>query len=112
MATLTTQTITRAGLAATLAAASGGGDKFTPTGRTFLEVNNGSGGAITVTVETPTSVGANLVTTPLAVSVAAGARTRIGPFPGGLFADPADGLTDVTYSGVTSLTIAAIELPV
>lgn len=111
MATLATQTITRAGLAATLAAANAGGDKFTPTDRTYLEVNNGSGGAITVTIETPATAQGEPITD-RAVSVAAGARVRIGPFPGGIFADPADsGLCDITYSGVTSLTIAAIELP-
>lgn len=112
MATLATQKITRAGLVATLAAATSGGDKFTPSNRTYLEVNNGSGATITVTIETPGEAIEDVAITDLAVPVAAGARSRIGPFPGGTFADSTDsGLCQISYSGVTSLTIAAIELP-
>ena len=33
----------------------------------------------------------------------------IGPLPASRFANPADGLVNVTYSGVTTLTVAAIK---
>jgi hypothetical protein len=43
------------------------------------------------------------------VSVAAGATKLIGPIPQD-FRDTADNLVDITYSGVTSLTIAAFRV--
>ena len=110
MATLTTQTVTRAGVQMTYAAATGGGDKFTPDATTFLHVKNGSAGALTVTV-TPTKVPIpNLTTTFAAVSVnATTGDNMMGPFPSEFFAG-SDGLASITYSGVTSLTIAAVKV--
>jgi len=43
LATLTTQTITRAGVDPSLTAAAGGGDSFTPGDDVFLHINNGGG---------------------------------------------------------------------
>lgn len=110
MALLATQTVKRTGLNPTFAAAAGGGDEFTPGDRTFLYVKNGSAGSITVTVVTPKQAFADVETADLAVAVPAGENRMIGPLPPQYFANPADGRGDVTYSGVTSLTIAAIEL--
>lgn len=110
MATLATQTVTRAGLRKdnALVAANAGGDKFVPDKDTTLEVNNGSGGAITVTIVTPgTTFGEAIADR--AVSVPAGQRYEIGPFPAELFANPADGLADITYSGVTTLTVGVFK---
>jgi hypothetical protein len=110
MATLTVQNVSRSGLRVdnALVAANGGGDQFLPDKDTYLEVNNGSGGAITVTIATPGTV-AGLAVADVAVSVPAGQRYRIGPFPAEHFAQPDDGLADITYSGVTSLTIGAFK---
>jgi hypothetical protein len=44
-------------------------------------------------------------------AVAAGSEAMIGPFPAQHFAaHDGTGLADVTYSGVTSVTVAAIKL--
>jgi len=113
MATLATQQVVRTGLNPAYSAAAGGGDRFTPSDTTFLHVKNGSGGALTVTVVTPrTDPGSGQAIADVAVSVPATPGERmIGPFPAPSFGAPADGLADITYSGVTSLTIAVIEVP-
>lgn len=106
MAILTTQIISNAGTAPSYAACAGGGDKVTPGPTTYIHVKNGSGGALTVTVDSvaPCSQGSdhNLV-----VSVPAAGERLIGPLPPDRYAAVTDGLVAVTYSGVTSLTIGA-----
>ena len=59
MATLTVNAVTQAGFRDdnALVAAAGGGDAFLPSDKTFVRVNNGGGGAITVTFATPGSLG-------------------------------------------------------
>ena len=110
MAVLSIQTVTRAGIAPTYAAAAAGGDKFAPDIDTVLHVKNASAGALTVTVVTPrqTSYGSDIAD--VAVSVPAAGERLIGPFPTEHFAGTADGLADITYSGVTSLTVAALKV--
>lgn len=110
MALLATQNVTRAGLAPTYSAAAAGGDEFTPSKDTILHVKNGSAGALTVTVVTPkaTEYGADIADT--AVSIPAAGERVIGPFPYQHYANPADGKADITYSGVTSLTVAVIQV--
>lgn len=116
MAQLSIQTISQAGLAVSLAAASAGGDAFqNPNDEsTFLEINNGSGGSITATITPPNpnyrvpGVGPAVVAA-LAVSVPAGASRRIGPFPAGVWNDQ-NGNVNVAYSGVTSVTVGAVRL--
>lgn len=110
MADLTTQVITRAGLAPTYAAAAGGGDKFIPDDDVFVHVKNGSGAPITVTFVTPGNVeGEPIADRTVSIPATTGER-MIGPFPKQYFADNADaGKCSITYSGVTSLTIAVIE---
>lgn len=110
---MATQKITRAGLNPSYAAAAAGGDKCTPTGRTFLHVKNTHTAAQTVTVVTPGNVIADVAIADLAVSIpATNGERMIGPLPGSYFGDTADsGLAAITYSGVTNLTIAVVELP-
>lgn len=111
MATLTTQNMTRTGLEATYAACTSGGDKFTPSATTFLHVKNASGGALTVTVAVAKVPLADATSSVAAVSIdATTGDTMIGPFPYEFFAAAADGLAAITYSGVTSLTIAVIKV--
>lgn len=107
MATLTTQPVIQSGLGPTYVAANAGGDKVVPGPTTFLHAKNASGGALTVTVAsvTPCNQGS---THNLVVSVPAGGDRMIGPITPDRFAAVADGLAAVTYSGVTSLTVAAI----
>lgn len=112
MATLATQKITRAGLNPAYASAAGGGDEFTPGGRTFLHVKNGHTSAQTVTVATPGNAIDDVAIADLAVSVPNAGERMIGPFPGSYFANSAiAGRAAITYSGVVSLTVAVVELP-
>lgn len=107
MATLATQVQNLAGITPTYASAAVGGDRFTPGDTTCIEVVNGSGGAITVTVDS--KVNSNFGTdVNVSVVVGAGARAKIGPFPAQRFAAP-DGLGDISYSGVTSLTVGVFS---
>ena len=109
MATLTTQKITRAGLEATYASAAGGGDSFTPSANTLLHVKNAGAGDITVTIDTPGTAIADVALANPAIVVTLAEERFIGPFPYSYFAQT-DGLADITYSGVTSVTIAVFEL--
>ena len=111
MATLTTQNITRAGVLPTYGACAGGGDRFTPGNTTFLHVKNGSGGSLTVTVASTKIPLPNMTTSNVATTVTnAAAGWLIGPFPADQFtATDGSGLADITYSGVTSLTIAVLQ---
>lgn len=114
MAVLTVQTIARTGLAPAYAAANAGGDDMPNDGKTFLHVKNASGGSINVTIASnypsaslpPGTAVANQV---VAVPATTGDR-MIGPFPQSSFND-ANGRCNITYSGVTSLTVAAAQLP-
>lgn len=110
MAALTVQQITVAGVQQSLAAAAGGGDTFVNDGnRTFFIADNASGGAITLTFDDTGSVapqGATAFNADVDVSVGAGTRYIIGPFPKSRFGDT----VAVTYSGVTSLTVGAMRI--
>lgn len=108
MATLTTQNISTTGLVPTYAAAAGGGDAMVADSTSFLHVKNGSGGSITVTLVTPATVDTNLAVGDRAVVVTAGTDQMIA-VPDSLYRDPTTGLASITYSGVTSLTVAAIR---
>jgi hypothetical protein len=110
MAVLTVQSIVRAGLDPSYVAATGGGDQFLPGSDVFLHVKNGHTSAQTVTVVTPGTVLGDIAQADVAVSVPNADERIIGPFPASHFADSTDGLADITYSGVTALTIAAIRL--
>jgi len=100
MATLATQQVALTGTAHTLAAASGGGDKLHPG-------DHGDSGSHTVTVNSQKL--SNFGTDEdVVVAVAAGVTKLIGPFPASRFAG-SDGLVAVTYDGVTSVTVAAVE---
>jgi len=111
MAALTIQTMTPAGLAATTQAAAGGGDTVTlgsPTDTTvFLEVTNGGGSPITVTLADPGTTPAGNTTTAPANSVAAGATKKFPLLPS--LVNPTTNSIAISYSAVTSVTVAAIR---
>lgn len=107
MAALAIQKITKAGTTPSYGAAAGGGDTVATDGsRRFLHVKNGGAGSITVTIDRvkPCDQGFDH---DLSVAVAAGTERLIGPLPTEEFGANAA----VTYSGVTSVTVAALELP-
>lgn len=109
MALLASQSVTYAGIGAALAAATGGGDTFTPGPNLCLIVNNGGGSSITVTVVTPGSVRGQAVSD-LSVSVPNGAVRYIKISPADFFMDPTTGVGSITYSGVTSVTVGVIQV--
>ena len=112
MAILSTQSITTSGASIAYSAASSGGDKVTPSRRTFLHVKNESASACVVGVDdqlTAEPSGAVSFDPDLSVSVPAGADRMIGPIVETRFKG-SDGYADVSYSQVSSVTIAAISV--
>ncbi|MFR0351787.1 hypothetical protein [Streptomyces sediminimaris] len=110
MATLTTQAITADGLDPAYTAAAAGGDKVKPGPNTFLHVVNGDAAPITVTLAVPGNYYGSVANPDLVVTVAASGELMI-PVPGTPFADPSDsGLASVSYSAVTSVTVAALRI--
>lgn len=111
MALIPLQTMTPAGLAPTTQAAAGGGDTVAlaeaTDNKSFLQVTNGGGSPITVTLADPGVTPANNTTTAPANSVAAGA-TKLFPLLPALV-NPSTGVINVTYSAVTTVTVAAIR---
>lgn len=112
MALLTVQTADRGGLNLTDSdvAASAGGDSFANDGNTALYVLNGSGGDITVTLVFGTGAAVDGQSpTNRTVVVEAGKAEIIGPFPTQYYND-GNGRMNVTYSGVTTLTVLPFKL--
>lgn len=112
MATLTTQVINRAGAVITPVAAAGGGDAMACGSNMMLEVVNGGGSPITVTLNIPAArtFEPNVALTSPAISVTNGTTKWIGPIDAVTFQDPTTALCSITYSGVTSVTVAAVQL--
>lgn len=115
MANLSTEKIKESGTVPTLVAASGGGDAIDKnTGKEFLYVSNGGGGSINVTFAAQNTDASNsnfgeIVKGDRIVAVAAGAVSLIGPFARTAFND-INGRVQVTYSGVTSVTVGVLSL--
>lgn len=115
MAQLTNIVIVPSGLTPTYVAANVGGDTIVDDGqqRTFLKVKNGGGGSINVTIaknissKTVPGVGA-LTIADKVIAVAAGAEAMIGPFTDAYRAP--GGIVSIAYSGVTTVTVAAVRL--
>lgn len=112
MATLTTQVINRAGAVVTPVSAAGGGDAMSCGSNMMLEVVNGGGSPITVTLTVPSSRTwePNVAITSPQISVTNGTTKWIGPVDSATFQDPTTGLCTITYSAVTSVTVAAVQL--
>ena len=114
MATLTVETIIKAGVQPVYSAVNSEDQFINPSNeRTFLHVKNGGGGSINVTVvaqKTSAKVqGVGVVTIDnIVVAVPAADERMIGPFSDA-YTD-SDGLVTVQYSGTTSVTAQAIKL--
>jgi hypothetical protein len=78
----------------------------------YLRVVNGGGGSINVTIAIPSGASpyANVAYTSTVVAVGAGVTKDIGVIQAGIYQDPTTGLATITYSGVTSVTVAAVAL--
>ncbi len=107
---LTPQAIAVTGTTPSFSAAAAAGNSCENTGREFIEVKNGSGSQIWVTVTTPALIN-GLAVADANVTVAATTGDKmIGPFEPSLFNDSA-GLISVDYSAVGSVTVACLRLP-
>lgn len=109
MAVLTVAAVTRAGVDMAGAAADVAGDEWVNTGSEFVEVKNGSGAGITVTLDIQSNVDGAAVTDPT-VAVGAGITKMIGPFPTGIYNNPSTGRARVAYSAVTTVTTRVVKL--
>jgi hypothetical protein len=105
MATLAAQIQTLDGLDPTLAAADAAGDDFANTGAEYLDVNNASAGAVTVTCNATRACNQGFDHNAV-VSVPAGARRRIGPFSTDRFGQS----VAITYSSATSVTVGVVRV--
>lgn len=105
MADINVQKASLTGVTPALVAATAGGDKFYNNGDTVLHVKNGGGAPITVTVAATAKCSHGSLHDSVS-SIAAGATAQIGPFPQARF-NGIDGKISITYSGVTTVTVAA-----
>jgi hypothetical protein len=116
VAALSIQSVVPAGITPAYASAAAGGDTVAcpPDQLTFLHVKNGSGGSITVTAapavaSVPNAYAGQQTVPAIAVAIAAGTERMIGPFAPAYI--DGNGNLNLTYSGVTSLTIGAFRVP-
>jgi len=109
MATLSVQIAVLAGLTPVYGACAGAGDEFANSGREVIHVKNGHSGSQTVTADSQAACSQGFDHN-AAVAVPAGEDRVIGPFLKGRF-DDANAKVQLTYSGVTLLTIAVIRVP-
>lgn len=106
MADLAVQDISLSGADVTFGAADAGGDSFRTSGNEYLHVKNGGGSSMTVTVDSTRQCDQGFDHDGQA-TVPAGEERLLGPFPASRFGlNPA-----ITYSGVTSVTVAVVKLP-
>ena len=111
MALLTVQPVTASGLNPTYVSAAGGGDTVRPGDDVFLHVKNGGGAPITVTIvqAVSCSFGGATPTHDRVVSVPASGERMIPTGPAARYASQSTGLASITYSAVTSVTVAAVQ---
>lgn len=106
MAALTLQVLPPGGAESTLTAAESGGDTCPAGPGIFLEVANGSGSPVTVTLATPGTV-EGLAIDDREVAVPAGETWKI---PVGRIFAGADGQAAITYSSATDVTVGAFRV--
>lgn len=107
MAEITINSITDSGINLTPVTANSGGDYFVNNGKTIIKIINGSGSSITVTFDAPNlcSHGHNHDS---AIIVTAGETVYVGDFTPQQY--NTNGIVNISYSDVTSLTIAGMKL--
>ena len=107
MATIPTTVIDQAGTAINFVPASGGGDQCATGDDVKLLVKNGAGTSMTGTLVTPGTVDGDLAIADRIVTVAAGATAGVKVTD--RYRDPATGLASITWSSVTTVTVAVIR---
>jgi hypothetical protein len=111
MAVQTIHLTSRAGLdldATAIAADAGLTESWPGSGAEFLYVNNGGTGALTVTLTIPVQVDGQSVASKT-VSVPAGARWLIGPFPPTSYNDSSRNV-HISWSTATSVKVAVLRV--
>lgn len=112
MAVLSVSSVSPAGVEPTYVAAAGGGDTVRCGERTFISVVNDGGGSVTVTVndtKTREPAGSAAFNPDVEVVIAPSTSKMIGPFSASRFANTG-GFAEITYSGVSSVTVAALKV--
>jgi len=110
MAALSTQNMSpTAGTTLSFASAAGGGDTAQWGSHTFLYVKNGDASPITVTVTAPGSTAYGVANPDPTFTVAATDELCI-PINNSAYRDSSDGLVDIAYSAVTSVTVAVASV--
>lgn len=108
---LTVNAVAETGTTLSATSANADGHSLANTARSsklFLYVNNGSGGSINVTIQTPQTV-RGLAVADQVVAVGAGVETIIGPFDASFY-NQSDGTVYADFSAVTSVTVAAFRI--
>lgn len=108
---ITVQNATKTGLAVTTASANVDGNYFTNDGKSYLQVTNGGGSSINVTIDSPVVCSQGGVHDEV-IAVGAGVTKVIGSFDKSQFNDPVTGRVNVSYSAVTTVTVAVVSLGV
>lgn len=109
MALLSTQTLSKtSGTTLSFASAAGGGDEVAWGPRTFLYVKNGDASGITVTVAVPGNTGYGVAKPDPTFTVNATSELCI-PINDAEY-EASDGNIDISYSAVTSVTVAAVSV--
>jgi hypothetical protein len=106
---LTVQDIARTGLTPSFTSAGSAGNAVPNDGHTFVEIKNTSGSAATVTLDIPGTVDGQAVTDRTVTVGATTGDKMIGPFPPSIY-NQDDGTVLLSFSHVTSLSIAAFRL--
>lgn len=107
MADLTVQKVALTGLAPTFSTASAGGDKFINKGTEIIHIKNGGASPITLTIDSIEKCSHGF-DHDLAISVPNGGERIIGPLGVNRF-NGIDGKVSLTYSAVTSVTLAILS---
>lgn len=105
---LTVQQSVNSGLEATFSSANADGNYFINDGKTYIEIVNADASDHDIVIDSPAACNQGS-THDITVTVTAGERRHIGPFEKARFNDD-NGYVNVTYSAVTSVTVAAIKL--
>jgi hypothetical protein len=106
MALIAVQPVPVSGLAPSYVSASAGGDQAPIGTGLFLEVRNGGGASITVTVVTPGNYkGLAIADTALVIPAAGNGLIPLDS----VYRNPSTGRADITYSAVTSVTVGVLQ---
>ena len=108
MAVLSYQYPALTGSVINFAAANGGGDEIEARGNALLLVRNADASSKDVTIVVPGNDQYGGARPDITKTIPAGQTWAFGPFPEDLEAN--DGKIDITYSAVTSVTVAAVAV--